>query len=62
MNRRMELGNARDTIQTIKEAKVELNKAKKTWKEFKLKAQEFRDAELLDYYNKEIVGDAPDAK
>ena len=41
MNRRMELGNIIDNTLTIKEAKEELNKAKKRWEEFKLKAQEF---------------------
>ena len=62
MNRKMELGNIIDNTLSIKEAKEELNKAKKRWEEFKLKAQEYQDAELLDYHEKEIVGDTRDIK
>ena len=57
------MGNIIDLTVTINEAEKQLIKAKAKWMEFKTKAQEYREAELLDYYEGEIdEGDTPEIK
>ena len=58
-----EMGNVIDLTVTINEAEKQLIEAKAKQIEFKTKAQEYREAELLDYYKGEIdEGDIPEIK
>ena len=60
---RKDIGNVDNQTTTINEAKQQLVVATEKWNEFKNKAEEYREAELLDYYDGEIEeGDTPEIK
>jgi len=59
MLRRIELEKVQDNTTSFKEAKEQFTIAKNKWEEFKNKAHKYREAELLDYYDRELVGDTP---
>ena len=63
MLRHIDMGNVEDNTTILKEAKQQLAFTKDQQNKFQNNAEEYREADLLDYYDGETeVGDTPEIR